>query len=78
MCQQQWVSIRLWHPDNVENLGPDQYTLPLNNLYKSSAEAEFELNLENYRQGRLELLFDISLVGRHSYGVTKVILFQEP
>lgn len=77
MCQQQWVNIRLWYPENVENMGADIRTLPLNNLYRSCAEAEFELNLENYRQGRLELILDVSLAGRHSCGAVKVTLFQK-
>ena len=35
------------------------------------------MNLENYRQGRLDLILDVSLAGRHSCGAVKVTLFQK-
>lgn len=75
MCQQQWVKIKAWYPEDAVNLGADSYTLPLNNLYKSCAEAEFEFDLQAYKNGSLELILDVSLVGRHSSGLVKITLF---
>ena len=76
MCQQQWVRIKAWYPENVVNNGADSYTLPLNNLYKYKAEAEFEFNFEEYKDGTAEILLDVALVGRHSSGIIKVTLCQ--
>ena len=48
--------------------------MPLNNLYLSCAEKEFELNTESFMSGRLELIVDVSLNGRHSSGPVKMLL----
>lgn len=77
MCQQQWVQVKVWYPEGVKNRGADTYKLPLNNLYQSCAQMEFQFDLEEYRQGQLDLIFDVSLIGRHSYGAIKVTLFQK-
>ena len=50
--------------------------LPLNNLWGAKAEAEFAFNADQFAGGRLELLVDVQLEGRHSYGVTKVVLMR--
>lgn len=46
--------------------------LPLNNLWGATAEMEFAFNADLYPNARLELLVDVQLEGRHSYGVTKL------
>ena len=48
--------------------------LPLNNLWSACAEAEFEFNADFYPSAKLELLVDVQLEGRHSYGVVKVVV----
>ena len=77
MCQQQWVNIKVWYPGGVKNVGADCITLPLNNVYKSCAETEFEFDLEEYKEGKLEVILDVSLVGRHSSGIMKLLLFEK-
>lgn len=77
MCQQQWTEIKVWYPENVVNMGSDSYILPLNNVYKANAEVEFEFDLQAYKKGKLEIVLDVSLVGRHSSGIVKLILFQK-
>lgn len=74
MYQQQWVKLSLYVPDGVEVVGAASYLLPLNNLWGSQAEAVFEVNTEAYRETKLELIVDASLVGRHSDGCVKIVL----
>ena len=75
--QQEWVRITLYTPDGVTVAGAKQYLLPLNNLWGARAEAEFIVNADQYPSARLELLIDVQLEGRHTYGVTKVMLARQ-
>ena len=77
MKQQEWVRITLYTPDGVTVAGAKQYLLPLNNLWGARAEAEFIVNADQYPSARLELLIDVQLEGRHTYGVTKVMLARQ-
>ena len=42
MREQQWVKIKLYLPDGVTAVGVSEVEMPLNNLYLSCAEKEFE------------------------------------
>ena len=53
------------------------FTLPLNNLYGSKAEAEIVFNADMFDGGRLEFIIEVSLEGRHSSGAVKVTLMRE-
>lgn len=75
MREQQWARIRLYLPDGVTAVGASSAELPLNNLYLACAEKTFELNTEEFKESRLELIIDVSLTGRHSDGPVKVVLF---
>lgn len=77
MREQQWVKMTLYLPDGAEAVGASSVELPLNNLYLSCAEMEFEINTEEFKGSRLEMIVDISLVGRHSDGPVKIIMFAE-
>ena len=72
MRQQQWTRITLHAPAGVEVLSAREVMLPLNNLWGATAEMEFAFNADLYPNARLELLVDVQLEGRHSYGVTKL------
>ena len=74
MREQQWVKIKLYLPDGVTAVGVSEVEMPLNNLSLSCAEKEFELNTESFMSGRLELIVDVSLNGRHSSGPVKMVL----
>ena len=60
----------------MELLSAAQVMLPLNNVWGASAEAEFIVNADLYAGAKLEMLVDVQLEGRHSYGVTKVVLMR--
>lgn len=77
MRQQQWAKITCYMPDGVEMLSGKSVELPLNNLYQSKAEAEFEFLTDQYQGARLEFVIDVSLEGRHSSGAVKVTLMRE-
>jgi ADP-ribosylglycohydrolase len=77
MRQQQWVRISLYSPGGVEVLGGMSVLRPLNNLYRSKAEAEFTFTADPSAGPKLELLVHASLEGRHSSGTLKVVLMRE-
>ena len=77
MRQQQWAKINVYMPSGVELLNGKGYTLPLNNLYGSKAEAEIAFNTDLYDGGSLEFVVEVSLEGRHSSGAVKVTLMRE-
>ena len=74
MREQQWVKIKLYLPEGVFAVGASEVEMPLNNLYLSCAEKEFELNTDTFSLGRMELIIDVSLKGRHSSGPVKMVL----
>lgn len=76
MCQQQWITLRLHLPAVVE-ADRTEVTLPLNSLVDAKAEAVFTIDPSQFSGSRLEILCEGALAGRHSYGVIKVIYFQQ-
>lgn len=64
-------------PSGVELKNGRAFTLPLNNLYGSNAEAEIVFNADMFDGGRLEFIIEVSLEGRHSSGAVKVTLMRE-
>ena len=74
MRRQEWARISVYAPDGVEFFSGRTFMLQLNNLWGACAEAEFEFNADFYPSAKLELLVDVQLEGRHSYGVVKVVM----
>ena len=77
MKQQEWARITLYTPEGVTLTSARQYMAPLNNLWGAKAEAEFVFTADDYPSARLELLIDVQLEGRHTCGVTKVVLARQ-
>lgn len=77
MHQQQWARITAYLPTGAELRSAGSVSLPLNNLYGAAAEAEFTFSADNYAGSRLELIIDVSLEGRHSFGAAKVLLMKK-
>ncbi len=77
MRQQQWAKISVYMPAGVETVNGKGFSLPLNNLYGSKAEAEIEFNTGLFAESRLEFIVEVSLEGRHSSGAVKVTLMRE-
>ncbi|RKM62172.1 ADP-ribosylglycohydrolase family protein [Butyrivibrio sp. CB08] len=75
--REEWARITLHTPDGVEVIGAKECMLPLNNLWGAKAECEFAFNADMFSRGKLELLVEVQLEGRHSYGVTKVVMMQK-
>ncbi len=75
--QQQWVRLKLYLPAGASAVSAGEVLLPLNNLWKAEARAEFEIDTEALESARLELIVDASLEGRHSNGQAKVVLCRE-
>lgn len=77
MHQQHWANIRLYAPAGVSVLSGGDFCLPLNYNHGSRAQAVFELvDTELFTAGRMELIVDVSLVGRHSSAPIKVVLMR--
>ena len=77
MRQQQWVNIRLWVPHGVDIIGGQEFHLPLSYNYGSKAEAVFEfVDTELFTAGKMEMIVDISLTGRHSQAPKKIVLMR--
>ena len=74
MRRQEWAKVTLHAPEGVELLSAREIMLPLNNLWGASAEAEFEFNADFYPSAKLEMLVEVQLEGRHSYGTIKVVM----
>lgn len=77
MKQQHWVQIQLYVPDGVTVSGGNTRILPLNSLSGSKAEVVFTIHTEEFTQPKLDIIADISLVGRHSDGCVKLTLLRK-
>lgn len=77
MRREEWVRITLHMPEGISITGAAECCLPLNNLWGAKAEAEFTFNADEYKRGKLEFFVEVQLEGRHSYGITKVVMMQK-
>jgi len=74
MRHQNWVKIKLYVPEGIKVLGASEVELPLNYNIGSKSEILFEVVDETFIGSTLEMLVDVSLIGRHSYGIVKIVL----
>lgn len=77
MHQQQWVKITMFLPDGAKAVGGTSVELPLNYNYGCEAECEFGIDVDEFKEGRLEGIIDVSLIGRHSSGAMKFTLVRD-
>jgi len=78
MKQQMWCRVRIYGPDEVRFKGGREFKMQLGYLNAEKAEAIFEIDASEYDGGELELLFDVSLLGRHTSSPVKVVLVRKP
>lgn len=72
--QQQWVNVKFYTPDGVMMEQGKDFSAPLQNTYLYKIEKVFEITAEAFTGSKLELLIDISIEGRHTNGIIKVLL----
>jgi ADP-ribosylglycohydrolase len=78
MKQQMWCRVKAYAPENIRFVGGNAFKLQLNTLYGDRGEAVFEIDASDYSDGEMEIIFDISLVGRHSNTPVKALLLRRP
>jgi len=78
MKQQMWCTVKAYVPENVYLTGGDSFKLHLNNLYGEKGETVLELDASDYCGAEIELLIDISHVGRHTSSPIKIVLLRRP
>jgi len=72
---QQWVDIKVYTPDGINVLEGRHFSAPLQNTYRYKTEKEFTITAESITSNKVEILIDISVSGRPTYGVVKAVLF---
>lgn len=72
---QQWADVTIYTPEGVSIVQGRHFSVPLQNLYEYRAELTFEVLCETILSNRIDILIDISIPGRHTYGVAKATLF---
>lgn len=70
----QWLTIRWYTPDGVQVLPGRECSFFLQTTFRDDFQAEFDIVAAAPTGSRVELLADISVNGRHTDGVVKVIL----
>ncbi len=71
---QQWLTVKWYAPDGVQVLPTKEVSFFMQVNYQCKQELLFEINADGFTGGKLELLADISVNGRHSNGIVKVTL----
>jgi len=75
--QQQWVNFRLLVPEGVDVLSGREFMQPMNYNQGDKAQAEFEfVDTPLFNGGKMEIIVDISLNGRHSSSPVKIVLMR--
>lgn len=70
----QWITVKFYTSDGVKVSPCKECSFFLRISYKNKVELEFDINVEYYTGNKVELIADISSMGRHSNGLIKVIL----
>lgn len=73
--QQYFANFKFFCDEGVYIKGGNYFSEALQNLYMYEIEKEFEIVAEKFIGNKCEILLDISLSGRHSSGVVKIVLF---
>lgn len=71
---QNWADIKLYTGAGLRAVGGSRFTVPVQNTYNYKAAQGFAVELTEAHGAAEELLVEISLCGRHSYGVFRVTL----
>jgi len=78
MKQQMWCTVKAYVPENVYLTRGDQFKLQLNTLYGDKGETVLEIDASDYSGAEIEILIDVSLVGRHTSTPVKALLLRRP
>jgi len=78
MNQQMWCRVRLYMPEGINVLGGVEYLLSLNTRYGDSGEVVIHIDPTSFEGGKLELLIDIAMEGRHTSTPIKALLLRDP
>lgn len=71
---QQWVNVKWYTREGVRILPSGDYSFFMQSLYRVKKEIEFDVLIEHFEGNKIELLADVSINGRHSNGIIKIIL----
>jgi len=77
MRNQHWINFRLLVPEGVDVLTGREVSLPLNYNHGNKAEMTFEIvDTPLFTNGKMEIILDVSLNGRHSSAPVKIVLMR--
>ena len=51
------------------------FSMPLQNTYQYQAVLEFEVLAEQFTSNKIDILIDVAISGRHTFGVVKASLY---
>ena len=69
----QWVSFKWYLPEGVTVSPSKEASFPIKATYLNKKEMEFEFMCEQ-TSGIIDMIADVSICGRHSYGLLKAKL----
>ena len=72
---QLWADVRLHLPDGVRCLQGNRFSVPIKRMYLNKTVLELDIIAEEPKCGRVDMLFDVGIHGRASYGVMKGCLY---
>ena len=73
--QQQWANITIYTPDGVQILQGKHFSMPLQNTYQYKAALELDVLVEQFYSDKVDILIDVAISGRHTFGVVKASLY---
>ena len=64
--------------DNIKTIGGSEFRLQLDTLQCAQAEVIFEVDASEYTASQLDIVADISIIGRHTSTPINIRLIREP
>jgi len=70
---QQWITVKWYMREGVSIFPNKECSFFMQTLYNVKKELEFEVLIEEFTGSKIEMLIDVSVNGRHSSGIIKVV-----
>ncbi len=70
---QQWITIKAYCDNGIEILPNNQASVFLATTYEAKSEAEFEIVANEIHSNKVEILFDLAVMGTHTHETIKAV-----
>ena len=74
-CYQQWLHVHIYSPEWIQVQPGHRLSAPLQCTHYSPSVFDITIDAEDVKEGFADILIDVAVQGRHTYGVVKTRLY---